>query len=208
MKALGRATGSTRTPEQTALAGLLTESAALYWNRTLRGIATAQGLALGDSARLFALVEMAMADAVITAWNSKNFYQLWRPITAIRLGDTDGNPNTAPDPAWTPFLITPNYPDYTSGANNATDSATRMLHLFFGTNQMDFDLMTSTGTRRYTHFSKAADDVVDVRVLQGIHFRFADTAARTQGRNIAKWAFKRFLRPVDDVESVEAEEEE
>ena len=84
----------------------------------------------------------------------------------------------------------------------------RMLHLFFGTNQMDFDLMTSTGTRRYTHFSKAADDVVDVRVLQGIHFRFADTAARTQGRNIAKWAFKRFLRPVDDVESVEAEDEE
>ena len=81
---------------------------------------------------------MAEADAVITAWDSKKFYNFWRPLTAIREGDKDGNPRTAGDAKWKPLINMPNYPDYTSGANNVTGSVTRMLSLFFRTDKMTF----------------------------------------------------------------------
>ena len=99
----------------------------MLWNQVLRDIAAAHVDNIGDSARLFALVDMAMADALITAWNSKNYYVFWRPITAIQLGDTDGNPRTAGDSTWLPLIATPPYPDYTSGANNISGAATRHL---------------------------------------------------------------------------------
>ena len=124
---------------------------------------------------------MAMADALITAWNDKNRYVFWRPITAIQEGDNDGNSRTAGDPTWQPLINTPPYPDYTSGANNITGAMTGMLALFFGTDSITFSV-TSTNplaiqkTRTYRRFSDAAQDLVNVRIYQGIHFRFADTA--------------------------------
>ena len=92
----------------------------LLWERTLRGIAAANTNNIGDSARLFALANLASADAIIGAWDTKKYYYFWRPITAIREGDNDGNPDTVGDPTWLPFIAKPAYPEYTSGANNLT----------------------------------------------------------------------------------------
>jgi len=116
-------------------------------------------------------------------------------------GDNDNNPETAGDPNWQPFINTPNYPDYTSGANNVTGAITRMLALYFGTDHMTFSVATtnpaaSEPTRTYHHFSDAAADVVNARVYEGIHFRPADVQARKQGRHVARWAFVHFLRAV------------
>jgi chaperone required for assembly of F1-ATPase len=98
---------------------------------------------------------------------------------------------------------TPPYPDYTSGANCTTGAVTRALALFFGTDEMTFSVTTTNPlavqqTRTYSRFSDAAEEVVNARILEGIHFRFADTVARKQGRHVAQWAFGHFLQPVDD----------
>src|SRR5207248_3635280 len=156
----------------------------------------------GDSARLFALANLAMADAAITAWDSKRHYFFWRPVTAIQEGNNDGNSRTAGDTGWQPLINTPPYPDYSSGANNVTGAMTQMVALFFGTDRVSFSLTSSIPqvvqkTRTYDHLSDLAQDVVDVRIYQGIHFRFADTVARRQGRQVARWAFRHFLRPVN-----------
>ncbi|HZO56272.1 MAG TPA: vanadium-dependent haloperoxidase, partial [Bryobacteraceae bacterium] len=175
----------------------------VIWNQVLRELASAQSLNLGKSARLFALVNMAMADAAITSWNTKSHYVSWRPITAIQNGDNDSNPKTVGDPVWQPLIVTPPYPDHSSGASNVTGAATRILRHFFGRNEMTFSVTTNNmmavqKTRTYRHFSDAAQEVVDARVYEGIHFRFADADGRSQGESVAKWTFKHFLRPVKD----------
>ena len=201
VKALGALVNSTRTAEQTDMAYFFADSSNTYWNRALRTITDTYLTDIGDSARLFALVNVAMTDAIISSWNTKRFWNFWRPITAIREGDNDGNANTAADITWQPLITTPNYPDYTSGANNASGSVTTMLANFFGTDELTFSLTSTIAqainkTRTYERFSAAADDVVEARILEGIHFRFADTVARTQGTDVANWAFARFLRPL------------
>jgi hypothetical protein len=203
VKALGAFSGSKRSAEQTDIAYFYSENFLSQWNRALRGIATRYLHRTGDSARLFALANLATADAVITSWDSKRFYVFWRPLTAIREGDKDGNPRTIGDVAWQPLINTPNYPDYTSGANNVTGAMTRTLALFFGRDRLTFDVtsvapLAVRKTRTYQRFSEAAQDVVDARVYLGIHFRFADTAARVQGSRVADWAFDHFLLPLDD----------
>ena len=203
IKGLGARFNSTRTADQTNLALFWNTNYLVSWNKALRDIAIAKGLVIDDSARLLALANLAMADAGITAWDTKYHYVFWRPVTAIQEGDSDGNPYTAGDPNWQPFINTPNYPEYSSGANNVTGAATRMLALFFGTDHMTFS-MTSTNaaspqqTRTYSRFSDVAEDVVNARIYEGIHFRFADVEARKQGRHVAQWAYAHFLRPVDD----------
>ena len=161
-------------------------------------------LRLGDSARLFALANLAAADAGITAWDSKKHYNFWRPITAIQQllpEDNDGNPLTDADANWTPLIATPPYPDYTSGANNLAGSFTTVVARFFDTDDVTFKVTTTAtqaipNERTYHRFSDLAADVVDARIYMGIHFRFADTAARQQGTDIATQAFNCFLRPV------------
>ena len=203
VKAMGARFNSSRTDEQTDLALFWASNYVALWNRALRDIAEAQNLNIGDSARLFALVNLAMADAIITAWDSKVAHVFWRPLTAIRLGNNDTNPDTVGDSEWQPLINNPNYPDHTSGANNNSGAATRMLELFFGTNEMSFIVRTTNTaaiqqTRTYGRFSDAAQDVVDARIYEGIHFRFADEDARKQGRHVAQWVFGYFLKPLDE----------
>jgi hypothetical protein len=197
VKTLGSATSTARTQAQTDLAFFYSDNFLFLWERTLRGVATANINNIGDSGLLFALANMAAADAIITAWADKKHWNFWRPITAIREGDNDGNAQTAGDPNWVPYLVTPPYPEYTSGANNLTGAMTRTLALFFG----DKTTFTVTSTpantsKTYDRFSDMLDDVVDVRIYQGIHFRSADDVARRQGTRAADWAFAHFLRPV------------
>lgn len=201
VKAVGARSNSTRTEEQLHLAYFYAGNNFILWNRVLRDIGAARTANIGDNARLLALGTLAIADSFITAWDSKRHYVFWRPITAIREGDNDGNSRTAGNPTWEPFLNTPNYPDYTSGANNAVGALTRTLELFFRTDHVTFTVfsqhpLANPNTLTYHRFSDLAWDTVDVRIYQGIHFRFADEEARKQGRAVAKWAFKHFLRPL------------
>ncbi len=197
VKAFGRNVNSSRTPEQTAIATFHAGNTLVLWNQTLRALANEYVTNVGDSARLFALVNMAMADTAMSAWQSKIQYNMWRPITAIQLGDTDGNRHTVGDPAWQPLFANPPYPDYTSGANSLAGSATEMLRLFFRTDRVNFSMIGPNNSRFFTRFSDASKEVVEARMLMGIHFRFADTTARSQGQRVARWAYKYFLRSLE-----------
>jgi hypothetical protein len=213
VKSLGAFSNSSRTQDQTDLAAFYNTNFLVTWYKALRDIASANLPDIQDSARLLTLASLAMGDAAITAWDTKYHYVAWRPVTAIQNGDDDGNPDTVGDPNWHPFINTPNYPEYSSGANNVTGAVTRTLALFFGTDHMTFSVATTNAaapqqTRTYNRFSDAAEDVVNVRVYQGIHFRFADVIARKQGRHVAQWAFAHSLRPLNDDDHDDGEDEE
>jgi hypothetical protein len=171
------------------------------WNETARQLAEAHVPDTGERARLFALMNLAAADAAIAVWDSKYFYNFWRPVTAIPGADTDGNARTQVPPGWTPLFSTPPYPDYVSGANGLTGAFTRVLQLFFNTDTMAFTVKNPAAIvidqeREFTTFSQAAQEVMDARVLMGIHFRFADEEGCRLGQRVAHWTFQKFLRPV------------
>jgi hypothetical protein len=199
VEALGRA--SAHPNDQTDFARFWSGAFWAQWNEVLRQVSTNQALSVGDSARLFALANLAAADALIAVWDSKRHYNFWRPETAIRLGDDDRNKRTIGDMTWLPFLPTPPYSDYASGANGLTGAYTSTLQHFFGTDEMDFSVKNVnpaviTQERFYHRFSEAADEVVEVRIVQGIHFRSAEEEGLRLGARVAHWAFQKFLRPV------------
>ena len=220
VKALGGPVGYPgviRTPEQTQIGYFWSGNTIALFEGMIRGLIEACGMGtgqqyceslsgLGDSARLFALANLAGADAGIRAWNSKKHYNFWRPITAIQQllpQDNDGNPETQADATWTSLIATPPYPDYTSGANNLSGSFTTIVRRFFDTDKVTFKVATTAPQavpkeRTYTRFSDLADEVVEARIYLGIHFRFADTAARREGTRVATQAFNHFLRPIHD----------
>jgi hypothetical protein len=143
---------------------------------------------------------MAVCDALITTWRAKLHYGFWRPITAIQLADTDGNPATTADPSWTPWLTTPPYPDYTSGYNAVSSTTSPVLEDLFGRHP-DITLISTAApgvVRHYDTASALRADVVSARVWQGIHFRFADVAARNLGIRTADWTLHHYFEPVED----------
>lgn len=203
VKAMGARFNSARSSDQTNLAYFWALNYPAVWNRVVRDLATSQDLSISEHVRLSAFVNLSMADAIITSWDSKMAYPTWRPLTAIRMGHDDTNPDTVGDSMWEPLVNTPNYPDYTSGANNVSAAATRSLALYFGTDQMSFTVWTTNTTAgipasiTYSKFSNAADDVVNARIWEGIHFRFADEEARKQGSHVAQWVHGHVLKPID-----------
>jgi hypothetical protein len=201
IKRLGSDVNSERTPEQTYIGLFWALNFGVQWNVATRDIVAAHVSDIGDSARLFALVNMAMADAAIGAWDCKVTYPFWRPITAIQEGDNDGNEHTEGDVNWRPLINTPNYPDPCSGANGVSAAASKVLALVLGTDHFSFVVTSnnpaaSPPTHMYTRFSDASRDVRDARIYQGIHFRFADVTGRKIDLAVAKQAFHNFLRPV------------
>jgi hypothetical protein len=200
VKAKGAATNSTRTEAETELARFWSANFIVQWFATVRALADAQVADLGDQARLLALVAFAAADSQISVYDAKYVYNFWRPITAIQLGDDDGNPWTQGDPTWTSFIANPPYPDYTSGANCLTAAVITILQQFFRTDSMRFSVASTatgltTNPREYERFSHAAGEVVEARIFQGIHFRLADEEGRRQGTRVAVWTFHNVLRP-------------
>ena len=196
VKAVGAKASTTRTPEQTELAHFYNSAhLCLTFQGVARDAAVANVKDIDDSSRLMLLATMSIADALITSWDSKRHYGLWRPSTAIHEGENDGNPATAGDPAWQAFLPDPPYSDYTSGANAVTAAITRSLANFFGKDDMTFTVKSESPeatqkTRTYSKFSDMTVDMVNVRIWQGIHFRFADVVGRDQGILVADWVFK------------------
>ena len=202
VKSLGSLNSTMRSPEQTDIGYFWADSGPILWQNALRYLARNYLGDIGDSARMYALAEAAMADAQIACWDSKYFYVFWRPITAIRLGDQDGNPATVVDPAWQPLINTPNFPEYPSGHADISSAATNMLRLFFGSDVLSFQMTTSNAlavqkTRTFSRFTEAEKEVVDARVYVGIHYRNSDNAARAQGHAVANWVFRNYFLPLD-----------
>jgi PAP2 superfamily len=203
IKAVGSLTSTTRTPEQTEIGYFWADSGPILWQNALRYISSNYLNDIGDSARMYALAEVSLADAQIACWESKYFYNFWRPITAVRLGDQDGNPTTDVDPDWQPLINTPNFPEYPSGHASTSGAITHVLRLFFHSDVQTFQMTTTNPnalqkTRTFTRFSEAEDEVVDARVYVGIHYRNTDRISRAQGLRVANWVFKNFFRPIGD----------
>jgi hypothetical protein len=202
VKSIGALQSTTRSAEQTDIAYFWNDSGPVLWQNALRYISGNYLNDIGDSARMYALAEAALADAQIACWDSKYFYDFWRPITAIPLGDLDGNPLTAADPSWQPLINTPNFPEYPSGHAAISGAVSHMLRLFFGRDALNFQMTTTNTmalqkTRSFTRLSQAEEEVVDARVYSGIHYRNSDTTARALGRRVSNWVFRHYLRPVD-----------
>jgi VCPO second helical-bundle domain len=199
---------SARTANETEIALFWWESSPLKWNRIARTVSADRGLNLWENARLFGLLNMALADGYIAMVDSKNHYNYWRPITAIQTGDTDGNPDTIGDPTWTSFRPTPPNQEYVSGHAIEGGAAAEVLKQFFGTDEISFqdcgvtlpDGSTCSDPapvfHPYTSFSQAADENAYSRILIGFHFRKSVEEGTEYGRKIGRRAANLFLRPV------------
>lgn len=200
-------TQSLRTPEQTQVALFWLESSPLQWNRIARTVAENRGLSAWESARLFGLLNMALADGYIGSWESKYVHRFWRPVTAIHEADNDENRNTSADPTWTPLQLTYPIPDHDSAHSVEGGAAAEVLARFFGRDDIAFEACSSSlpaGSRcsdampiwrSYTTFSQAADENAISRIYAGIHFRHASEEGVKHGRKIGKRAVNLFLRP-------------
>jgi hypothetical protein len=210
VKELGSLYSTTRTPDQTDAAIFWQGHAHGLFNGIFRTLAASQGLDIVDSARLFAMENLAAADAAIGCWNDKYYWQFWRPITAIREADTDGNPATEPDPTWLPLfdpstpvcalpsLVTPPFPDHPSGHACATGAFVHTLQNFFGTDKIAVSVFSgkSCTTRSFERFSDMLSEVIDARVWAGIHFRTADVQGSVLGKKVAQYMKKHYFQPV------------
>jgi hypothetical protein len=197
VKAYGALTGSARSPEQTETALFFNSNSVTQYQATLRDQVVRRGLDIVAAARAFGLLGTAMGDAAIACWRSKYDYGYWRPITAIRLADTDGNPATEPDPAWIPLVPNPPYQDYTSGHACLTGAAAGTLGYLFGRRGLDL-VVTSTvtgTTRHYDSLAALERDTQNARIWLGLHFRRAMTDGLRIGHGAADWVIDHELRP-------------
>ncbi|HET9346156.1 MAG TPA: vanadium-dependent haloperoxidase [Candidatus Limnocylindrales bacterium] len=199
VKSIGSATNSTRDDKQNALASFYAENPVTLFHRTFRTIATEHGLSIAASARLFGMLSVSVADSIIGCWDNKAFWSNWRPITAIRLGDDDSNPATVGQADWTPLLPTPPYPDIASGYNCFSGAMFHAAGKFFGTDRFTFVMRSNTSNtdRTYTRFTHVVRDTIDVRVYQGLHFRFADIQGAWLGKKVAQWIDRHAFQPID-----------
>jgi hypothetical protein len=214
VKSLGAKNSATRTAEQTQIAN--------FWAYDAGGLGTPPGMfcqqvaviarqknnSLAENARLFALVNMAQADAGISAWETKFTYDLWRPITAIRRGTEDGNDATEPDPNWEPLGapgfgnapdFTPPFPAYVSGHATFGAAVYRVLADFYGNDKMKFTLYSDEMqgiTRNFTHFSQAAAENARSRIYMGVHWSFDDTYGQEMGVQVADYIVHGVLEPL------------
>ena len=200
VKSIGGKNSTARTAEQTEIARFWFEGPPA-WNRIARAVAEARGLDAWDSARLLALVNLAMADGYIAGFKIRYVYDFWRPVTAIREGDTDGNDATAGDPSWDSLQNTPAVSDYPSTQSTFSGAAAVVLAGVFGTDQVAFAITSGPPfadiKRSFTSFSQAARESADSRVYAGIHFRTACEDGLALGRKIGERAVALYLQPVN-----------
>jgi PAP2 superfamily len=200
VKALGSVNSAIRTSDQTHIA-IFWQSAggpALLWNGVARNLIAQYTVDMVDSALLFAMMNLSGADSAINGWNDKYYWDFWRPWTAIRQADKDGNPDTEPDPSWTPLLTAP-YPEHPSGHLSLDGAHLEVLQMFFGTDKIGFDVKSSQfggETRHFDRFSNALKEIIDARIWAGLHFRTADIQAQILGRKVADYMAKHYFQPV------------
>lgn len=204
---LGRVDSAARTADQTAIARVwsavgTTTGFFAVWNNVGGDVSERHQLSLVDTARLFALLNISIHDALQTTQASKFVYGVWRPVTAIRAAETDLNPETAPDASWLPLITTPPYPSYAGNLATIGASAARALELVFGTSDIPFSITWKQAAgpdirRDYGSFTAAADEEFMARIYGGVHFRFDQEAGRQVGRNVANFVFTTSMRPTE-----------
>jgi hypothetical protein len=201
VKALGRNTGSTRTEEQTALALFWDGNASTHWNQAANQMARANNLSLSDSNRLLAVLNIAMADTAFTTWSGKRSYGAdanvvtWRPVTSIPLADSDGNPDTVPDPGWLPLINTPAHPEYPAGHPSQNGAAATVLLSHFDDEQT-FTLTTiGRPSRTYTSITRARLDGNAARVWGGMHYPSTVEISDAEGEAIAYYVNENSMLP-------------
>jgi len=200
VKRLGSAVGSSRTPEQTDIGRFWSDNPPLQWNRAWRALSVAKGLGLADNARYFAMLASASADALIACWDAKYYYNFWRPVTAIRAGDSDDNPETAPDAAWMGLVVTPNHPEYPAAHGCFSGASTETLKHFFGTDNVVFSMDSNVAglinpIRTYGHFSDALAEVLKARIYGGMHYRHSTRIGANVGKQVSRFTTTHFFRP-------------
>jgi hypothetical protein len=205
VKELGSLNSATRTLFQSHAAAFWQTSPTTNYNAIARRFVDQRSLDLSDSARLFAMLNLSAADALINTWNDKYYWNFWRPITAIRKADIDGNPGTLQDTTWKPLfdpsvtdpaiigigpptlLTGPPYPEHPSGATSYASASMHAFEAFFGTDEMTFYATSSRfpGEQRvFDRFSDLTNQVIEARIWAGIHFRNADVQAANLGREV------------------------
>jgi hypothetical protein len=202
IKAFGRNIGSSRDAEQTALALLWDGNTSVHWNEAANQIAFANHLSVSDSSRLFALLNIAMADTAFTIWSAKRFYGslvnevTWRPVTAIALADNDGNPDTIADTAWLPLITTPAHPEYPAGHPSMDGTAVTVLLSYFGSRQTFTVTTPGQPVRTYTDIAQGRADGNNARVWGGLHYPTTVAISDGVGQTIAKYINQNSMQPL------------
>jgi hypothetical protein len=201
VKLLGQDMSQRRSADQTQLAHFWAEGSPVGWSRVGSIVSSVRGYDLHRTARLLALLTMAMADGFIAGWYQKRHYALWRPVTAIRQADTDGNPATSLDPTWLSLRPTPALPDYPSTHSLLGGAAAEILRSFTGQDRFRFCMTSTTAVpagaeRCWNSFTQAEVENANSRVMAGFHFRFATTTGVQVGRNVGRFAIGHALRPL------------
>ena len=200
IKEIGGKNSTKRTALQTETGRLwLYTGPATFFPLTVQ-LSTAKGLSVSENARLFALEAMATADAMIAVFDAKYFYEFWRPVTAIRNGDQDDNPDTERDATWEPLGPTPMHPEYPCAHCIVAGSAGTVMQAVFGTGSLsEFSLTTPTApgvTHRWTRLQDYIEEPSNARIWSGIHYRFSTEVGTTMGRQIAEYTVQNYLQPL------------
>jgi hypothetical protein len=205
IKAYGSATSTVRTPDQTAIAYFWNANAINQVNQSLQNVAIQHTMDLLDTVRLLAAGNMIPTDAGMACFDSKYHYLLWRPVTAIRNADIDGNPNTTPDPTWTPLLTTPNHPEYPSQHGCVTSALAQVLANTVGTTNIDATIpgaqngaTTLTTSQTFATVNDLLTQLVNARVWIGFHFRNSVQVGENLGTAVANWELAQYFLPTDD----------
>lgn len=203
VKSIGGSISSVRTPEQTQIAVFWSDFSYTsmppgHWHLIAASLGQTLGTSLAETARLFALISLAQADAGIACWEAKFRYNLWRPVTAIQRADEDNNPWTVPDPGWNHLLAAPPFPAYTSGHSSFSKASAQVLTHFFGTDALTFDATSDSlpGVRRTFHsLAACADEVGMSRIYGGIHYSFDNIEGKRSGGAVGDYVSKNYLLP-------------
>jgi hypothetical protein len=204
-KDYGSATSLLRTPEETAIAYFWNANAINQVNQTLENVAAKHNMDLLDAVRLLAAGNMVSTDAGMACFDSKYTYRFWRPVTAIRNANLDGNPATTADPNWTPLLTTPNHPEYPSQHGCVTSALAQVLANAVGTTNINAKVPGATGggttlttSQTFTTVDDLLIQLVNARVWIGFHFRNSVLAGENLGTSVANWELQRYFLPALD----------
>jgi hypothetical protein len=209
VKLVGRIDSPFRPQDRTDVARFYAAATPIQiFNPAARQVSAAQGKTLSENARIFALLAMAMADGSIAVFDTKYFYNRWRPVTAIPNADLDDNPQTDPDPTWLPLIATPPFPSYSSAHATLSGAARAVLNRAFGKHSLTITLTNpQLGlVLNYTSWKQITDDIDDARVYGGIHFRFDQEAGAHQGRKVGKYLLRNYLRSAQDDDDCDDDE--
>lgn len=190
-----------RTPAQTEIAKFWSDGAGTvtppgHWNKVVFDLVKRKNLSTLETSRLLTLLNVAMADAGIVAWDMKFTFSNWRPVTAIREAHTDGNDQTQPVSNWESLLVTPPFPDYVSGHSTFSGAAAKVLELYFGTDKAEFSVDSEDlpgVIHSFSRFSEAASESGRSRIYGGIHYEFANRDGQKAGRKVAEYVFQNIL---------------